>query len=232
MQTETCPENYIVTNNDIKNIYEVSDNILFNSATIIKSKCNESKESKELSLELHKDSILLTELFNRIYFEKKELISSGEIDKVVFHKNFELKEAIESGQGYTKLLHPLEYDYYKEHGFKEIQLAAIEDGLIVWLKCGFRISDKESINLLFSSFKEYIISVKKNVEFAKTIDETFLNEYGDLDIDEDFFIEEDLKEYFFDESINFTDWFSSKISSTVLEQEHKIGCIHMYKEVA
>ena len=113
-----------------------------------------------------------------------------ENEKTVKLHNITIKNTLRRDRLAKKIIYKNK-EIYKQNGFKSIVLKAINDGVVVWKKLGFEFDNITDEKIVIKQFNIYLREIKG-------INEKFVN------------IKQVPKDYFFDESINFTDWLSSK----------------------
>jgi len=211
----------LLANNQIEAIY---DNKMYlyspHFTNIIIDDCTTCRGSKEVSLSLFNDIKKVSHIIQRIYYSK-EILHDKQIGKVSYHKIFLLNE---KQVGIAKVIHNLEYQIYKQNQIKEIQLHAICDGLIVWVRLGFSFSIKDTMYLVYEKFMEYL-------EVIQVLSETELDGIQtqfDFDVENGFRLID--KSLYFNSKQNFTDWFLSQNKKFSTLETHT-PCVSMYKEI-
>lgn len=221
----------------IKEIYENSEqekNKFYTHVDIIE--CNTSISNiKKVKLQLMDNSTIISKTkIEREYNSKKELFSNpdGEKDKVAYHVSFELADGY-LGKEIAKDIHEKELEIYSSQNIKEIHLYAWNDGIVVWLKLGYKYMNKDSIQLIAESLMLYLETVKKLPE------EELDNIYNALH-DGNPLTEDKLKsintEYYkkTDDIVGFTKWYENNYRVEGInweEFDYFYPALGMYKEV-
>lgn len=161
--------NDLIRDLSIENIYKDDNLIVTNS---VSSTCN-SDDIKKVEVVIYdKDgNDMLQRPIERTYFRDKELCSDNTITgKVVKHEYFILKD-IYQGKKIVSEIHPKEMDAYRSDEFKEIQLDAAWDGLVVWKKMLFKFASPSAESYIKISIQRYLKEVKNMSadEIAKAI---------------------------------------------------------------
>ncbi|GEM_PF-2554022 len=204
------PCNVIISDNAIKSIYKYKgtvSNVTVNSHCVsdnVKTANINIFSSAEPSNQLNHQPI------QRTYYNQKSLFKNPALsDKVVVHEYFILKEEYR-GQHIMTKLHTKELQQYKLLNFKEIQLNAAWDGLIVWKKMNYQF-----LNTIEES--KAIIALQRYLREERQLS---VNDINDIIKNDPFSI--NLQYLRAEPSIrSFMEWAYS----------NRIGCSKMYKEV-
>lgn len=161
--------NDLIADPSIENVYKDGNLIVTNSVSSI---CdgNDTKKS-EINIYDKDGESMLQRPIERTYFRSKELCSDkATTGKVVKHEYFILKD-IYQGKKIASHIHPQEMDAYRNNEFKEIQLDAAWDGLVVWKKLLFKFASPSAESYIKISIQKYLKEVKNMSaeEIAKTI---------------------------------------------------------------
>ena len=227
--TTNC-ENKLLPNVDIKSIYENNEKLKHDDYTHIiinDGKCLSNQKHVFLNLMNLTNQISL--LIERIYHENYKLEHKDEKGNVAYHKYFMLDKS-NIGKGIAKAIHDSELEIYKDK-IDEIQLHAICDGIISWIRLGFSFVVADSKYLVFENFMNYLETIKKlNDSELDDIENLFLD--GDGIVDENIFRKIN-KELYFSENSNFTTWFVNQYQfDNMSDEEDQKPTMKMYKEVS
>ena len=166
-------------------------------------------------------------MLKRSYYTNHKLEKNDEKGSVAYHNIFVLNED-NIGNGIAKSLHQSELSVYKNK-IDEIQLYAIDDGTISWVRLGFSFVDEDSKYLVYENLMNYLETVKRLPESQlDDIAESFLND--DETINEEVFrtLSKDL---YLLENNNFTTWFEN-LNNDYSEDGEQKPTMKMYKDVA
>lgn len=221
----------------IYEIYENSEqerNEFYTHVNIIE--CDTSKSNiKKVKLQLMDNSTIISKTkIEREYNSKKELFSNpdGEKDKVAYHVSFELIDGY-LGNEIAKDIHEKELEIYSSENIKEIHLYAWNDGIVVWLKLGYKYMNKDSIQLVVESLMLYLETVKKVPEAE--LDNIYNALYDGKPLTEDK-LKSINTEYYkkTDDIVGFTKWYENNYREEGINWEEFDYCypaLGMYKEV-
>lgn len=142
----------------------------------------------------HKDALLYLlkddeEILEHCCIHNEFLILNNQ--KIVKLNNITIKEELRKKKIMKNILHKNK-EVYKQNGFELITLKAIRDGVITWKKLGFEFDNITDEKIILKQFKIYLRKVKG------ISDKKFVT------------IQEIPSRLFFDETISFTQWLSSK----------------------
>lgn len=152
------PCNSLISDVQIESIYQDDTLIKRNN---VASQCD-GNDCKKSLIDIYDkdDNWMLQKAIERSYFRNKVLFSDdSRIDKVVKHEYFILKDEFQ-GKKIISKIHPKEMDIYRTCGFKEIQLDAAWDGLVVWKKMFFVFKTKQDENLIKIAIQRYLREAK------------------------------------------------------------------------
>lgn len=224
--TDNC-KNSLLSNSDIIALYENSMKLNHDSythAVISSGECLTNQ--KNVSLVLMNEEEELSKMINRMYFKNHPLVASQNKGNVAYHQYFVLKEEY-IGKGIAKALHKSELSIY-QNKIDEIQLHAICDGIISWIRLGFSFSIPDSKYLVYENLMNYLETIKKlSDDKLDEINDLFFSEDGS--INENAFREIEREQYFLNGN-NFTTWFLNQ--NIDLPNEEQKPTIKMYKEVS
>lgn len=221
----------------IKEIYENSEqekNKFYTHVDIIE--CDTSISNiKKVKLQLMDNLTIISKTkIEREYNSKKELFSNpnGEKDKVACHISFELVDEY-LGNEIAKDIHEKELEIYSSENIKEIHLYAWNDGIVVWLKLGYKYMNKDSIQLIAESLMLYLETVKKLSE--EELDNIYNALHDGKPLTEDKIKSIDTQYYKKSDSIvGFTKWYEDNYRVEGINWEEFDYCypaLGMYKEV-
>ena len=147
---------YIMSNDDIKEIYDsvTSHNL---ETSFLRPRC-EDKESKNIKVDIKINNEELTSLntpVQREFYQEKKLYNQENYGKVVEHMTFIINEKYRR-QGIAKSIHESELKIYRKNGFKQIQLSAVHDGVLVWSKLLYKYKDNKDEKKIFYEFLNYL----------------------------------------------------------------------------
>ena len=208
--------NQLISDLEIKNIYQGHDLITTNEVNSKECESDDKKNSKiyifnneECMCEYDKNTPILRE-----YHKSYKLISSTTdeaLGKVAIHEQFLLKQKFRN-KGIVKTIHKKELETYIRLGFKEIQLEAEMDGLIVWQKMFFKFKDEKNISFIKIAIQKYLKTIKHMSN--KDIDSIIKRKPFKVPI-----------EYLVttDENKHFSNW--------IYDEYPEMGIIEMYKEL-
>jgi hypothetical protein len=232
---ECCKQ--LLSNSEIEKTYDNSNKLnlydyKYNGVEIFPT-CN-NKNIKNVTLDIKKDDIVISELVERTYLNSEKLMSCNKSARVACHKFFIIKDKYKGG--IAKELHNSECKIYSENKIKEIHLHAIDDGVVVWLRLGFIIVSNNSLQIVYEKFMEYLENIKNlSDNELDIINNSFMN--NDLSINIKAFKKTDIEHYFYhkdkrEDILNFTNWFQDNIDSNQFDKsEDDKPAIKMYKEV-
>jgi len=147
---------YIMSNDDIKEIYDsVTSHSL--ETSFLRPRC-EDKESKNIKVDIKINNEELTNPntpVQREFYQEKQLYNQDTHGKVVEHMTFIINEEYRR-KGIAKSIHENELRIYKKNGFKQIQLSAVHDGILVWSKLLYKYKDKKEEKKIFNEFLVYL----------------------------------------------------------------------------
>ena len=178
--------------------YIISDNQILEAYTIngLTPKFRESSydENPKCIDEEHKESLIYllkddVEVLQHCCIHNEYFLRESK--KIVKLNNITIKDTLRNQKIVKNIIYK-NREVYKENGYQEIILKAIKDGVIVWKKLGFQFDNITDEKIVLRQFNIYLKEVKGILDkkFAK--------------------IEQIPKNYFFDESIKFTDWLANK----------------------
>jgi len=145
--------NDILSDSDIEKIYQNFD-------LELDSDCTNNNE-KSVICDIKKDNKLINETkIGRTYYREYDLIKYIFKGKVAKHDMFILKAEYRN-KGIAKSIHNNEMDIYQKNNFKQIQLEAAFDGIIVWKKLGFNYVNKNAERNLITAWKKYAKDILK-----------------------------------------------------------------------
>lgn len=204
------PCNEIISDNAIKSIYKYKGTV---SSVTVTSYCVSSNEKKvdiDIFSSVEPSNRLNHQPIQRTYYNQKNLFKNPSlIDKVVVHDYFILKGEYR-GQHIMTKLHTKELQTYKLLNFKEIQLNAAWDGLIVWKKMNYQF-----LNTIEES--KAIIALQRYLREERQLS---VNEINDIIKNNPFSI--NLQYLRAENNVrSFMDW----------AYNNRVGCSKMYKEV-
>lgn len=211
----SCHE--LISDEDIRKIYQNSHSMIHSS--IIESSCN-GVNQKNVSLHIFNDAgdELNACPIERRYYLEQNLVGTTLRGKVVEHYIFILKNEYQKKK-ISSDVHKNEIKIYKRNSFLQIQLSAMCDGVIVWLKNKYSLVNTQQENDIMTAWKSYLLAsdgrnlpVAEYVRLVKSIKQI-------KDIPTEYLYSEDGTSY-----ISFTAWLFQKSSSPM--------CIKMYKNVA
>jgi GNAT superfamily N-acetyltransferase len=157
---------HIISDSDIENIYGITKISSFD----IETTCY-GIERKSAKIDIYSDTakMNLTDI-TREYHDDYELRGTEilELGKVALHQTFFLKEEYQRN-GIADSLFLKEIRIYREKGFKEIHLDAVEDGVIAWRSLGYSYLDESTeVNLMlrwyeyfYTTFQDIALSERK-----------------------------------------------------------------------
>jgi len=151
------PCHHIISDIDIENIYKIKEV----SYCDININCiDEFIKSSTIDIYSEKKDRLNKTYIAREYHENYELRGTKElkVGKVALHQTFFLKEEYQK-LGLATAIFEKEKDIYRENGFKEIHLDAVEDGVIVWRTLGYKYSDEDTEYMLMRWWYEYFTTI-------------------------------------------------------------------------
>ena len=158
--------NEIITDDDIKMIYESSRHV---DQVNITSEC-ESFDKKITNINLVKDALIMNlKLIKREYLRNAPLRSNDNQGKIVVNKFLALKDSYR-GKNITKKFYQKEKEIYKNNDFIEIQLDAAWNGITHWPELGFEFyklnSYHQQLYTLWSSFfvKSFVLAQDKKFD--------------------------------------------------------------------
>ena len=161
--------NDLISDIQIESIYK--DDNLIDSNDVASLCTNEDLKKSQINIYDENSSCMIQRPIERTYFRDKELFSDSSLSgKVVKHEYFILKDEFQGKKVFSKI-HPKEIETYRTCGFKEIQLDAAWDGLVVWKKMFFVFKSKRDENLIKIAIQKYLKEVKGMtiVEIGKAI---------------------------------------------------------------
>lgn len=153
---------YIISDNDVEEIY---DNTSYNLESTIHKSCDEVN-SKYISLNITTNSNeLTTSPIKREFFNEKLLFNkAGTVGKVAEHIHFFIKEEYRQ-EGIAKAIHENELVIYTRNDFKQIQLTAVGDGVLVWRKLYYKYKDSTQEKKILDNLWIYLTKVHRlNIE--------------------------------------------------------------------
>lgn len=208
--------NQLISDVDIEEIYKDDNLITTNQIDTLPCKSNDIKNTKihifnqNNHMCQHDNSTPILREYHRNY--KLASPSSAEDNgKVAIHEQFLLKAEFRN-QKIAKTIHQKELKTYVRLGFKEIQLEAEMDGLIVWQKMYFNVKDNKNISFIRIAIQKYLATIKHMSN--KDIDSIIKKGIFKMPI-------EHLVST--DENSNFSNWIHNEY--------HEMGIIEMYKEL-
>ena len=150
--------NNLISDAQIESIYQDDDLIKSNDVASLCSDVDLKKS--QINIYDKNDVCMLQRPIERSYFRDKELfVDSSLSGKVVKHEYFILKDEFQGKKVFSKI-HLKEMDTYRACEFKEIQLDAAWDGLVVWKKMFFVFKSKRDENLIKIAVQRYLKEVK------------------------------------------------------------------------
>jgi len=152
---------YLIPDSDIKSIYNNVDSFSLN-ATLRKS-CigtNSKKVSVDVNISGHALVSIDRPIKREFHKEKTLYEKEGRVGKVVEHMHFFIEEQYRR-KGIAKSIHQSELVFYKNNGFKQIQLTAIFEGVIVWSKLFYKFKDSVQEEEIMMQLFPYLKQVHK-----------------------------------------------------------------------
>ena len=145
---------YIISDDDIKEIYDSVTSHNLESTLGIK-RC-EDKDSKNIKVNINfnGDSLTTTPTQREFFINKLLYNQDNKYGKVAEHMFFVIKE-IYCKKGIAKSIHESELKVYKRNGFKQIQLKAIFDGVLVWNKLFYKYKDKKEEKKILNQLQHH-----------------------------------------------------------------------------
>lgn len=208
----------LISDADIKKIYQNSHSMI-HSSTIV-STCNGVGQKKAFVNIFNDENIMLNAYpIERRYYLEQPLVGTNMRGKIVEHFIFMLNTEYQKKR-ISAEVHKKEIKIYKQNSFLQIQLSAMCDGVIVWLRNKYSLVNKQQENDIMTAWKSYLIAqdgrnlpadefikIAKNIKQVKDIPIAYLySEDTTVDI------------------ASFTEWLFSRSSNPM--------CIRMYKNVA
>jgi hypothetical protein len=151
--------NSLISNAQIEDIYKDNNLISSNGVTHL---CNEDNSIKKVHIDIYDtaNTPMLKRPIERSYYRDFPLMSdSDNTGKVVKHEYFILQDAFQ-GKKIVSAIHPKEIETYRLCEFKEIQLDAAWDGLVVWKKMFFKFKNPQAENFMKIAIQRYLKEVK------------------------------------------------------------------------
>ena len=155
---------HIISDSDIEKIYNITKISSFH----IETTCYDINR-KGANIDIYSDSDKMNSTdITREYHDDYELrgTSTLELGKVALHKTFFLKKEYRK-DGIADSLFWREIDIYKDNGFKEIHLDAVEDGVIVWRSLGYRYLDENTEVNLMTRWYEYFYTTFQDISLLE-----------------------------------------------------------------
>ena len=145
---------YIISDDDIKEIYDSVTSHNLESTTW--GKICKDKESKNIKIDIKfNDDDLTTIPIQREFIHNTLLYNQdNNYGKVVEHMFFIIKE-VYCKKGIAKSVHESELKVYKRNGFKQIQLKAFSDGVLVWNKLFYKYKDKKEEKKILNQLQHH-----------------------------------------------------------------------------
>jgi len=208
--------NQLISDSDIEKIYQ--DDNLITSNQICTAICK-NNDIKNTNIHIFHQQNYMCQLNEntpiiREYHKNYKLASPTSIDdngKVALHEQFLLKPEFRNQKVATNV-HRKELETYRKLGFKEIQLEAEMDGLIVWQKMFFKFKDEKNISFIKIAIQKYLETIKHMSN--KDIDSIIKRKPFKVPI-------EHLVTT--DENKHFSNW--------IYDEYPEMGIIEMYKEL-
>ena len=152
---------HIISDSDIENIYDV--NGVSSYETDIDC-INVSSKSARIDIFSSTGDKINETYIEREYYEDYELRGTRELKlgKVALHQTFFLKEMYQR-LGLATSFFWKEINIYRDNGFKEIHLDAVEDGVIVWRTLGYKYLDENTEHTLMRWWYEYFFSTFSDI---------------------------------------------------------------------
>ncbi len=222
-------KNKLLVNKHIEAIYDNKLNMIHDEYTHIlidQEEC--STNTKTVHLSLFKNQIKISNLIEISYLTNYKLVSKDEKGSVVYYKLIMLNEDY-TGKGIIKAIHDNSELPIYVHNFDEVQLYAICDGIISWIRLGFSFAVEDSKYLIYENLMIYLETIKVlSDEQLDELESLFLKDDGTIDEDAFRLIDKNL---YFLEGNNFTTWFF-KQNRDISDKEERKPTMKMYKAVA
>jgi uncharacterized protein YehS (DUF1456 family) len=150
--------NSLISDHQISSIY-YDGNLVENNKVV--SICpNTNKKKSRIYLYENTDTCMLRRAVARSYHRSHPLCTDITLTgKVVKHEYFVLKDEFQ-GQKVASNIHKKEIQTYRACGFKEIQLDAAWDGLVVWKRQHFKFFRPIDESLIKAGIQRYLRVVK------------------------------------------------------------------------
>lgn len=225
--SEACAKK-LLANKYIEAIYEDKLSLYHDEYThVIINNLKCCHNSKTVDLSIMKDEEKISDLVKISYLSNHDLVSDGSKGRIVYYHLIILKENF-IGKGIIKAIHCNSALSIYKNKFEEIQLHAICDGIISWIRLGFSFAIEDSKYLVYESLMRYLEEVKQIPEDKlDEIEELFINNDGTLNEDAFRKIDKDL--YFFNTN-SFTKWLYNE-NIRLSDEEDQKPTIKMYKKI-
>lgn len=151
--------NSLISNAQIEDIYKDDNLISSNGVTHL---CLEDNSIKKVHIDIYDtaNTLMLKRPIERSYYRDFPLMADSEsTGKVVKHEYFILQDAFQRKK-IVSAIHPKEIETYRLCEFKEIQLDAAWDGLVVWKKMFFKFKNSQHENFMKIAIQRYLKDVK------------------------------------------------------------------------
>jgi len=167
------PCNKLISDYDIDTIYSNVGNKPQNNFTVkVNTNCISSSNKKafiDFNKNINSEKMLIKPIEREYCENEKFIFQEKKKGKIVKHQLFLLKPKYQKKGIATDVLKN-EIEIYKELNFKEIQLIANWDGLIVWKKLNFKFANRSDERFLIPQLRLYLKNIKKlSHEKIKTI---------------------------------------------------------------
>ncbi len=150
--------NTLISDNQISSIY-YDDNLVETNKVVSICPTTDKKKSR-IYLYKTTDTCMLRRAVARSYYRNYTLCADTALmGKVVKHEYFVLKDEFQDQKVASKI-HKKEIQTYRACGFKEIQLDAAWDGLVVWKRQHFKFYSPRDESLIKLGIQRYLRVVK------------------------------------------------------------------------
>ncbi len=207
--------NHIISDSEIESIYKIDSTY---SVEFKKNECRFDETSKFIHLYVEKDSnIILHKPIVWDFLEDSRLYSISNYGKVARFDQIEISSGYKE-DGISKIFDERAYSVLKRNNFKEIQLSATRDGIVVWPRLFYKFQNPKDDDKIRQQFQIYLIKIHglsmddsiKKMSIIKSVDKIPIS----LSCPKD-------------GKIYFSEWLMEKIKSNKVSLVSK-----MYKEVS
>lgn len=156
--------NHIISDTEIENIYKKSQ---YYDVQLQRKDCRFNDTSKYVFIEVKKDNeIILDKPIIWDYLKESRLFKNAPhsgYGKVAKYEQIEIKSKFRD-EKIAKHFDTKAYEVYKRNNFKEIQMHAIKDGIIVWPKLFYQFVNPNDEKKLLMEFEKYLFDIHSIVD--------------------------------------------------------------------